>query len=86
MVGFCYPLQYRFACPTAQELTFYGYLKIRVLGGVVNIDSFAMKPGERGVTVCVPQGIGTTAITMEAMDPALTVSRSPLTFSYVRIS
>ena len=61
-------------CVFMQRLNFYGYLKILVLGGVVNVDSYVIKPGDRGVTVCVPQGIGSTAVSMEAMDPAMTVS------------
>ena len=42
---------------------------------MVNVDSFVLKPGSGGVTVCVPQGIGNPAVSMVAMDPAMTVSR-----------
>ena len=50
-------------------------MKIQVLGGVINVDSYMVKPGDKGVTVCVLQGSGNTAISMEAMNPAMTVSR-----------
>lgn len=44
-----------------------------MLGGVINVDSFVVKPGAGGVAVCAPQGAD-PAISVVAMDPAMTVS------------
>ena len=56
-----------------QVLTFYGNLKVRVLGGVVNVESYAMLPCDGVMTLCIPQSRQDPAVRMAAMDPGLAV-------------
>ena len=57
-----------------QILTFYGHLQARVLGGVVLVNSYALKPCDGYLTMCAPQDSCNSAISMEVMDPLLNVS------------
>lgn len=51
-------------------LTFYGNFKIRVLGGVVDMESFALKPSESYLSLCIRH----TAMSLRAIDPHEMVS------------
>jgi len=44
-------------------------LEVKVLGGVVYVESYAMKPSQDYVTVSVPIDRSSTAISMTPMNP-----------------
>ena len=52
-----------------QVLRFYGNLQVRVLGGVVKVESYCMKPSRQFLSVSVPMDRSSTAVTLEVVDP-----------------
>ena len=62
---------------TIQVLYFYGNVNVRVLGGVVNMESYALRSCDRPVNVCVPKLSSQPAICLAPMDTTYTVSLNP---------
>ena len=57
-----------------QVLSFYANIEVCVLGGVVNIESFAVKPSDKYYPLFSPSNHCNPAMSMEAMDPHYSVS------------
>ena len=47
---------------------------MRVLGGVVTVEAFAVTPSDKYMTLCIPNSCSSPAVSMRPMDPNMTVS------------
>lgn len=52
-----------------QVLRFYGNLHVRVVAGVIKLESYALKCSAHYLPLTVPFHRSSTAMSMEAMDP-----------------